>query len=83
MNNLNKHFGKSITGLQVVSAGFLIGSIANVGNTDATVTLDIADALLNENEFVLKPNMVYNFEFVGKPYGEIQVNGTCELMFIY
>jgi hypothetical protein len=83
MNNLNKHFGKSISGLQVVPAGFISGSIANVGNTDATVLLSISDAVLGENEFVLKPNMVYNFDFVGKPYGEVQVNGTCELMFIY
>jgi hypothetical protein len=77
----NKHFAKSITGLQVVPAGFLTGSIANTGTSNATVTL--SDVVSGQNTFVLKPNMTYNFEFIGKPYGEITVNGTCELAFIY
>jgi len=81
----NKHYAKSITAsTAVIPAGFLIGSIANVGTTDATVTLAIADAIdTSANSFVLKPNMVYDFEFCGKPYGEVIVFGSCELVFIY
>jgi len=81
----NKHYAKSITAsTAVIPAGFLIGSIANVGTTDATVTLAIADAIdTSANSFVLKPNMVYDFEFCGKPYGEVTINGTCEIIFVY